>query len=106
VAEASGLAHPGQKGTTYLFAHSTDSPLNYARYNAVFYLLDKLAPGDDIEVVYQGELYKYRVSATQVTSAKDVTHLTPQDEEEILVLQTCYPPGTTWKRLVVTTRRS
>lgn len=106
VAEAKGLAHPGQLGTTYLFAHSTDSPINFARYNAVFYLLHKLVPGDEIEVVYQGELYKYRVSATQITSAKDVMHLTPQDEEEVLILQTCYPPGTTWKRLVVVAKRA
>mgnify|MGYP001608392131 CR=1 FL=1 len=42
VAEAANLSHPGQKGTTYLFAHSTDSPVNFARYNAIFYLLDKL----------------------------------------------------------------
>ena len=45
VAEAKGLSHPGQKGTTYLFAHSTDSPVNFARYNAVFYLLDKMKVG-------------------------------------------------------------
>lgn len=101
VAEASGLAHPGQKGTTYLFAHSTDSPLNYARYNAVFYLLDKIEPGDAVEIVYKGDLYKYQVAGSHILSAKDVTYLVPQTDEEQLVLQTCYPPGTTWKRLVV-----
>lgn len=101
VAEARGLAHPGQKGTTYLFAHSTDSPVNFARYNAVFYLLDKLKTGDEAEIVYQGEAYKYQVTSVQILASSDIRYLVPQKEKEQLVLQTCYPPGTSWKRLVV-----
>ncbi|KKU57228.1 MAG: YhcS protein [Candidatus Amesbacteria bacterium GW2011_GWA2_47_11b] len=101
VAEAKGLSHPGQKGTTYLFAHSTDSPVNFARYNAVFYLLDKLKVGDEAEVVYMGEAYKYRVVSVQILASSDTRYLVPQKEKELLVLQTCYPPGTSWKRLVV-----
>ena len=104
MAEAAGLGHPGSGGTTYLFAHSTDSPINFARYNAVFYLLDKLEVGDGIEVVYRGKLYKYEVTKFQVLDAGDVRYLTPQRTEEILVLQTCYPAGTFWKRLVVVAR--
>jgi len=61
VAEAAGLGHPGQAETTYLFAHSVESKVDIARYNAVFYLLHKLVAGDKIEVVYQGRLYKYEV---------------------------------------------
>lgn len=105
VAEATGLAHPGQPGTTYLFAHSTDSPLNFARYNAVFYLLDKLEMGDWVEVVYQNKLLRYKVAQVQVLEANDTRYLTTGSPDEILVLQTCYPPGTTWKRLVVVARR-
>lgn len=105
VAEAAGLAHPGQPGTTYLFAHSTDSPLNFARYNAVFYLLDKLEAGDWVEVVYQNKLLRYKVAQVQILEASDTRYLTTGNPDEILVLQTCYPPGTTWKRLVVVARR-
>lgn len=101
VAEASGLAHPGQKGTTYLFAHSTDGPWNFARYNAIFYLLDKVEKGDIVEIVYKGKLYKYSVSSKSVLGAQDTQYLVPQDKEEQLILQTCWPPGTAWKRLVV-----
>ena len=39
VAHAKGSVFPGMKGNIYLFAHSTDSPLNITRYNAIFYLL-------------------------------------------------------------------
>ncbi|MCD8484243.1 sortase [Candidatus Woesebacteria bacterium] len=27
--------------------------------------------------------------------------MAPQTEREQLILQTCYPPGTTWKRLLI-----
>lgn len=101
VAEAANLSHPGLKGTTYLFAHSTDSPVNFARYNAIFYLLDKLKEGDEAEIVYLGKLYKYRVTRLEVLGSSDTRYLVPQKEKEQLVLQTCYPPGTSWKRLIV-----
>ncbi|KKU63721.1 hypothetical protein A2972_02835 [Candidatus Amesbacteria bacterium RIFCSPLOWO2_01_FULL_47_33] len=105
VAEASGLAHPGEVGTTYLFAHSVGSRVDFARYNAVFYLLHKLESGDQVEVVYQKRMYKYVVEETEILPPSDLKFLVPQKEREILVLQTCYPPGTTWKRLVVVAKR-
>lgn len=105
VAEAAGLGHPGMKGTTYLFAHSVGNRVDFARYNAVFYLLDKLEAGDKIEVVYKTKLFKYEVAERKVILANDVEYLIPQWEEERLILQTCYPPGTTWKRLIVIAQR-
>ncbi|OGD09552.1 hypothetical protein A2397_03990 [Candidatus Amesbacteria bacterium RIFOXYB1_FULL_44_23] len=105
VAEAAGLGHPGEVGTTYLFAHSVGSRWDFARYNAVFYLLDKLVTGDAVELVYQGRLYKYEVAEKEVVSATDTKYLVPQTVSEKLIMQTCYPPGTTWKRLVVVAKR-
>lgn len=106
VAEASGLAHPGQKGTTYLFAHSTDSPINFARYNAIFYLLDKVNVGDSVEVMYNNRLFRYQVSSQEIVAPDDIKYLIPQQNEEKLVLQTCYPPGTTWQRLIIVAKRA
>jgi LPXTG-site transpeptidase (sortase) family protein len=105
VAEAAGLAHPGETGTTYLFAHSVGSRVDFARYNAVFYLLDKLAIGDGIEIVYQGKWYKYEVGDREILNASDTRYLVPQALSEKLVLQTCYPPGTSWKRLIIVAKR-
>ncbi|MBI2587198.1 sortase, partial [Candidatus Amesbacteria bacterium] len=105
VAEAKGLAHPGQIGTTFLFAHSVASPLDYARYNAVFYLLDKLVVGDDIEVVYKNKLFKYQVTSVQRLASSDTRYLRPQGDEALLVLQTCWPAGTRVGRLVLTAKR-
>ncbi|HUW24163.1 MAG TPA: sortase [Patescibacteria group bacterium] len=101
VAHASGTKFPGHKGTIYLFAHSTNSPINIARYNAVFYLLKELRKEDEIIIFFAGQKYVYRVTERFVTAADDTKWLTNQEKEEQLVLQTCWPPGTSQKRLLV-----
>ena len=101
VAHAKGTPYPGHFGNTYIFAHSTDAFYNVGRYNAVFYLLGKLSPGDEIDIYYKEVLYKYSVTDIKIVEAKDVTYLGNFGEGNTLTLQTCYPPGTTLKRLVV-----
>ena len=100
VAHALGTALPGQPGVTYLFAHSTDTLFNVPRYNAVFYLLWEMKPQDKIVIFFDGKRYDYLVTETKITEPGDVSYFTMQTQEQILVLQTCYPPGTTWKRFL------
>lgn len=102
VAHAKGSVFPGMNGTTYLFAHSTDNFWDVGRYNAVFYLLKDLKPGDDIIIFFEGKRYNYVAEKTIISSPDDTSllensHNTPAQ----LVLQTCWPPGTTWQRLFV-----
>lgn len=108
VAHAAGTGLPGVETdvnrTIVLFAHSTDAPWNMARYNAVFYLLNKLDKGDKIEIYFQGVKHGYQVEELKVVAATDVSYFAKQTQEEVLILQTCYPPGTTWKRLLVVAR--
>ncbi len=101
VAHALGTAFPGQPGVTYLFAHSTDTIFNVPRYNAIFYLLKDMAPGDPIVIFFNNRRYDYVATETKITEPNDVYYLTLKTQEQILVMQTCYPPGTTWKRLLV-----
>jgi len=101
VAHAEGTALPGQKGNIYLFAHSTNLETNIPRYNAVFYHLDKLEEGDQIVIFFAGRVHFYRVKEKKLTPASDVSYFEPQDKEEVLILQTCWPPGTTLDRLLV-----
>lgn len=101
VAHALGTAFPGQPGVSYLFAHSTDTIFNVPRYNAIFYLLAEMKPGDPIVLFFAGRRYDYIVHETKVTEPEDVSYFTMKTEEQILVMQTCYPPGTTWKRFLV-----
>lgn len=101
VAHAKYTPYPGQFGNTYLFAHSTDAFYNLGRYNAVFYLLGKLEKGDNIFIYYENTKYTYVVEEVKVVNAGAVKYLGKQGEWNTLTLQTCYPPGTALRRLVV-----
>ncbi len=100
VAQAKGTGLPGEGTRIFLFAHSTNSILNIAAYNAIFYDLGKIPNGETIELYYEGKVHQYRVTGQKIVEASDVSWLSPQDGEE-LILQTCYPPGTSWKRLLL-----
>ena len=102
VAHSSGTFFPGMKGNIYMFAHSTDNFWDVGRYNAIFYLLKDLSPGDDIVVYFENQRHNYVVKESRVVDADDVSFITQSNTgKEVLILQTCYPPGTTWKRLLV-----
>lgn len=102
IAHAKGTAFPGVNGTTYLFAHSTDNFWNVGRYNAVFYLLNKMEKGDEIVLFFNNKRYNYIVSDTKIVDDND-THFIAANlgQGERVILQTCWPPGTAWKRLLV-----
>ncbi len=108
VGHAAGSVFPGMEGATYLFAHSSDAPWQQAQFNTTFYLLRELAPGvngnrgDEVYVFFLDKLYKYRVTEKHIVEPNDVSWLTSaRDGKERLILQTCWPPGTALKRLVV-----
>lgn len=100
-AHAKGTSLPNEYGSKYIFAHSTDYFWNVANYNAVFYLLKDLEENDQIFLVYNGTLYPYKVSEKRVVNADDTFFLKPNMRDNRLILQTCWPPGTTWKRMLV-----
>lgn len=105
VAHAKGTGLPGDGKRIYLFAHSTNSPLNFNQFNAVFYELRELEENDDIVIKLNDKEYKYAVTGKKVVSASDISWLTAETVEEELVLQTCDPPGTTLQRLLVFAKR-
>lgn len=104
VAHADGTGFPGGGTRSYLFAHSTDSFWNVGRYNAVFYLLKELNPGDEIYIFYSRVRYKYIVTEKKIVPPTEVQYLTDKTAYEELILQTCWPPGTTLDRLLVFAR--
>ena len=101
VAHTLGTAFPGEGGHIFLFAHSTDYFWNVSTYNAVFYLLSKLKNRDEVDIFYQGQRYVYRVIGSEVVDPSQIQYLTRKTNREFLTLQTCWPPGTTLKRLLV-----
>jgi sortase A len=103
VAHAKGTVFPGINGNTYLFAHSTDNFWDVGRYNAVFYLLKDLNPGDEIVIFFQNKRYNYVMKSSKIVSPNDVSYIvnSQKQNKETLILQTCWPPGTAWQRLIV-----
>ncbi len=104
VAHALGTKYPGEIGNTFLFAHSVGNFWEVNRWNAVFYLLRELEPGDEVDIFYQGQRYIYIVYDKKVVDPSDVGYLHTQANFAQLILQTCWPPGTTLQRLLVFAR--
>lgn len=101
VAHAQGTALPGQAGNTFIFAHSGVDFSEAARYNAVFYLMNKLVAGDEIRIFYEGQEYLYQVTETKKVASEAVEYLDQDLSKKTLTLMTCWPAGTTLKRLIV-----
>lgn len=101
VAHTLGTAFPGEGGHIFLFAHSTDYFWNVSTYNAVFYLLYKLEKNDEVNLFYKGQRYVYKVIGQEIVDPSQVQYLTRKTNREFLTLQTCWPPGTTLKRLLI-----
>lgn len=104
VAQAKDTAIPGSgKGNTiFIFAHSTQQGLNMVRKNSIFYLLDELKTGDSALIQYNGQNLNYRVYMKRIVNASEIEYFTFKDvNKEVLILQTCWPIGTDWKRLLV-----
>ena len=104
VAHAKGTKYPAQIGNAYLFAHSTVDPLNISKYNAVFTLLHQLEKGDSIVTFYKGTRYNYIVDSKDIVDPTNIEPLTRDFAEPVITLQTCYPPGTSLKRLIITAK--
>lgn len=104
VAHAAGTVYPGEVGNSFLFAHSVGNFWEVNRWNAVFYLLRELSLGDEVDVFYQGRRYIYLVYDKKVVDPSEVGYLNSQANFPMLTLQTCWPPGTTLKRLLVFAR--
>lgn len=100
IAHAKGTSFPGMGNNIFLFSHSTDTIFNVERFNAKFYLLNKLENKDKIIVYFSDKKYVYEVVDKKIIDPTDTSPMRATGEE-LLTLQTCYPPGTSLKRLIV-----
>ncbi len=101
VAHAINSAIPGETGTTFLFAHSSDWPWNITRYNTAFFSLSKLKVGDEIIITRDNKPINYLVADKKVVWPREVDVLISTTDKYQLILQTCTPLGTTFKRLLI-----
>jgi sortase A len=101
VAHAKGTVLPGQTGNVFLFAHSAGNFYEANRYNAIFYLLNKLEKDNKIVLYYDGEPYTYKVTETKIVNNDQVEYLNTRSAKQTVTLMTCWPAGTTLQRLLV-----
>lgn len=99
-----GTALPGQAGNAVIFGHSSNDWWQPGNYKFVFVLLDKLQPGDQFSVNYNSVHYIYSVTGSSVVEPTDLSVLDPTPTPTMTLI-TCTPPGTSWKRLVVTAKQ-
>lgn len=72
----------------------------WGRNNKIFYYLDKLKTGDEIEITWQGKKYYYVVKGSKVIWPHEEEVL-EQTRDKKLTLITCTPIGTANQRLIV-----
>ena len=100
VAQAKGTSLPGEKGTMYLFAHSSDVPWRITRYNTAFFKLPFTKVGDKIIIRKDGKVFNYKIYQEKTIWPNEISYLT-KPQGNILILQTCVPVGTSLQRLLV-----
>lgn len=94
-----GSAVPGQSGEVVLSGHSSIFPWVKTQYGQVFTLLDKLQPGDTVSLVYGHRQYDYMITGQEVLMPDQVK--ISDTDQPVLKMTTCWPIGTSAKRLVV-----
>lgn len=99
VAHAKGTALPGEEGRSFIFAHSSGNPLEQINYNTVFLKLGDLEIGDEILINRNGQIYRYTVTQKKIVYPNEISYL--KVDGEGLIVQTCWPIGTSFKRLLV-----
>lgn len=92
---------PGQSGNAVFVGHSSNTYWARGGYKFVFALLNKLTPEDEIIMDYQSKRYHYKVNEVKEVKPTDFSVLNPHNQPTISLI-TCVPPGTSWRRLVVT----
>jgi len=101
VAHALNSGFPGENKLIYIFGHSTDGAWNVEAFNAVFYQIKDLVVGDQIILHLGEEKFVYQVSEQNVVKGNEVNFVNDRQDQNILLLQTCWPPGTSWQRLFI-----
>lgn len=99
VAHFVGTALPSSGSNIFIFGHSS-SIFGTGKYDKIFAKLNNLVAGDVVAIQFNGQSYNYKVVAKKIISPDDTSALSPTDSEQ-LTLMTCWPVGTSDKRLIV-----
>lgn len=106
VVHFAGSALPGEQGNVFLFGHSMLPILAHGTYESIFTNLPKLKKGAVIFVEYGNDSLRYLVEQTAVVDPRDVFVLRQPQNEELLTLMTCVPPGFGSDRFIAIAKRN
>lgn len=96
---------PGSKGNVFVTGHSSNYIWSAGNYKSVFALLNKLVPGDTVQLKYKNKDYIYEITGKKVVGANEISVITDSQFEKQLTLMSCWPVGTALKRLIVTAKQ-
>jgi len=98
---ANGSAFPGEGKLVYIFGHSINYPWLVDDINALLYRANELEKEDRVKIIFNNEHYLYRVYEKKIINPDELNVLEDKLDKDILVLQTCWPPGFINKRLLI-----
>lgn len=94
-------AKPWEKWNVFIFWHSSNYPWMKWDYNDVFALLDNMVEWDEIITYYNQKKYIYKITEKKTIRPWDVDVLQRDPSKKEISLMTCWPVGTTLKRLII-----
>jgi LPXTG-site transpeptidase (sortase) family protein len=100
VAHFKDSAKPGEGSNIFIFGHSSFYPWAPGDYKYIFVNLNQLEKDNIISVWWQEKEHKYKITQKKIVKPEQTEVLNPTEKEQ-LTLMTCYPPGTTLKRLII-----
>lgn len=99
---------PGTNGNALFFWHTSQEWREKNPYGTVFSKIPKLQVGDEVQVIWEGNEYTYKVITTVIKTPNKVNeeYLKYQGQDkQFVTLMWCYPLGRTDKRMMVIAER-
>ena len=96
-----GTSKPGEFGNTFLTGHSSYYPWDDGNYKDVFANLKSLNIGDEYYIYHNQKKFHYKVIETKEVYPTDINVLDQPQNKKLSTLMTCWPLGTTLKRIIV-----
>ena len=102
VAYYPGSVYPGQQGQIIILGHSAPPGWPHVKHDWAFTDIEKLVPGDIIQIDLNGKQYTYIVKQKNIIKrGADVPTSTSLANNNVLTLISCWPPGKDYQRIAV-----
>lgn len=100
VIQISGTSLPGEQGNVYITGHSSNYVWAKGNYGNIFATINNLSAGEQVYIKFNNTTYVYKVTDQKTVFPTDLSIMNTTEDSR-LTLVTCWPVGTSLKRLVV-----